>query len=242
MRMRLMMRVVRLTLSLALVVPSQAEEPPIRYAFQVFQLTGGFTQKTSLAQNVWQGSDAAWIKIKDDVLLFDEGEFLNGKDRLVMTPKGCFWNDRKVTFENGHKAKLPNKKIKMIYSPNLIRREKELVRLKIASKLPYQYMEARKDGLFKLKEVKLPTGLDIEIKAQRAEPNVYDVTYMELDLRSVHRREKSTKTTLPVGKPILEESEYILKLRVQEYRSYGILLRPKGTDNVIIVRFEVDDE
>ncbi|MEM7385158.1 MAG: hypothetical protein AAF514_09465 [Verrucomicrobiota bacterium] len=219
----------------------QADSPPIRFAFQVFQLNGDFTRKTSLSEDIWKGSDRDWKKIKDEVILFDEAEFRNGEDRLTMSRKQCRWNDQLLTFEKGLKAKLPGKKIKMIFSPNLIRKENELVRLKVTSKRPFQFMSGRKDGLFELKEVNLPTGLDIEIIARRGAPNTYKIPYLELDLRSVNRRESSKLTNLPIGKPILDKSEYILKLAVQEYRSYGILLQPKGSEGMVIIRFEVDD-
>ena len=230
------------TLGLAFSVFLRAEDIPIRYAFQVFQLTGGFTENTSLKGEIWNDSATAWDAIKDEVLLFDEGEFLNGKDRLVMKPDGCFWNDQELTFEEGHEADLPERKIKMIYSPNLIRKENEVVRLKIAATRPYQFMAEQDKGLFKLQEIKLPTGLDIEIKAHSNEEDHFEISHLGLDLRAVNRREKAEGTSLPVGKPILDESKYVLKLHVREYRSYGILLHPKGSDGIIIIRFEVDDD
>ncbi len=229
------------TLAFLQALSLSAQEAPIRYAFQVFQLNGSFSDKTSLENKIWSDSTAAWERIENDVTLFDKGEFRNGKDRLVMEPKGCFWNDRELTFEEGHQAALPEKKIKMIFSPNLIRKERELVRLKIASTLPYQFMKAREDGLFEVDEIMLPTGLDIEIKAHQDKEDSYEITYLELDLRSVNRRETLRGIALPIGKPILDEVEYRLKLTVREYRSYGILLRPKGSDSLIIIRFEVDD-
>ncbi len=229
-------------LSLTLGTILHAEDPPIRYAFQVFQLTGGFTEKTSIKEDIWGGASTDWDKIKSEVVLFDEGEFLNGKDRFVMKPNGCFWNDQELTFEEGHEADLPERKIKMIYSPNLMRKENELVRLKITASRPYQFMSAQGDNVFKLQEIKLPTGLDIEIKAHSPEEDRFEITHLGLELRSVNRRERSIGTSLPVGKPILDESSYALRLSIREYRSYGILLHPKGSDGLIIIRFEVDDD
>ena len=39
----------------------------------------------------------------------------------------------------------------------------------------------------------------------------------------------------------MDESEYIMKLRVREYKSYAILLQPSGMKGFIIIRFEIDD-
>lgn len=219
-----------------------AEERPIRYAFQIFQLSGGFTSKTSLREKIWTASDRTWSKMEDEITLFDSGEFQNGSDRLILRSKSCFWNKQMLTFEKGKNAKLPEKKIKLISSPYVYRKEKELVELKIRSEQPYQYMEPKGDGLFKLREIKLPTGLDIAIKAHTAKRNVYDVDYLKLDLRVVNDREPAKGTSLPVGKPVLKESEYVLHLRIKEFESYGILLQPKGTDSMIIIRLEVDDK
>lgn len=228
-------------LSLAFSMTAQAGDRPISYAFQIFQLSGGFTQKTSLKEKIWKASDKSWDKIKGEVTVFDTGEFRNGKDKLVLRPKSCFWNDQMLTFEKGQRVKLPERKIKMISSPSLTRKEKELVSLKVTSEQPYQFMKRQKNGLFKLQEKKLPTGLDLQIKSHTVKRDVYDIDYLKIDLRAVNRREPAKGTTLPVGEPILSESEYVLKLRIREFRSYGIVLQPKGTDSLFIVRIEIDD-
>lgn len=231
-------------LAICLTLPrvSQADERPIRYAFQVFQLNSGFSQKTSLKKKIWKASDKTWNKMKDEVVLFDFGEFHNGKDKLVFRRNSCHWNDKMLTFEEGHKAKLPEDKIKLIYSPYVTRKEKELVRFKIKSEQPYQYMEPQGDGVYKLKEIKLPTGLDIDIRAHTSRKHVYDVDHLKLSLRIVSERESVKGTNLPVGKPVLHESEYKLALRVGDFDSYGIILQPKGTESKIIIRFEIDDK
>ncbi len=230
-----------LTVTLASSNVAIGDERPIRYAFQVFQLGSGFTKKTSLREKIWRASDKTWNRMKDEVTLFDSAEFRNGKDKLVFRSKSCFWNEQMLTFEEGKNAKLPDK-LKLISSPYVKRKEKELVKLKIRSEQPYEYMEPREDDLFKLKEIKLPTGLDIEIRAHTAGRDVYDVDHLKLHLRVVTEREPAEGTRLPVGKPVLKESEYKLSLRIEEYDSYGILLQPKGMDSMIVIRFEVDDK
>lgn len=219
-----------------------ADDPPIRYAFQVFQLGGGFSQKTSLKNKIWRASDKTWDRMKDEVVLFDTAEFRHGKDKLIFRSDTCRWNGRMLTFEEGQKADLPDKKIKLISSPYVKRKEKELVKLKIKSEQPYHYMESQGKDLYKLKEIEMPTGLDIEIRAHKARKDVYDIDHLKLTLRVVNDREAAKETTLPVGKPILKKSEYSLRLRVDEYDSYGILLQPKGTDSKIIIRFEIDEK
>jgi len=223
-------------------VSATAEEDKVRYQFQVFRLTGSFDRETSLEKEIWAGSPENWEEIKGEVALFDRGEFRIGSDRLRIGRHGCYWNDRKLTFEEGIREPLPEEKIKLIYSPNLMKRLGELVHLKIESRQPFEYMERGDDGLFRLKQLSLPVGMDIEIKAEREARNVFLLSYLELELRTVNHREEAVGTRLPVGRPILEEHEYRLRLKVREQKNYGILIRPRGARGGIIIRIEVDDE
>lgn len=240
----MIVRSIQILIAVGLTFPGAvwADERPIRYAFQVFQLNSGFSQKTSLKKKIWKASDRTWDKMKEEIVLFDDGEFRNGKDTLVFRSNRCQWNNQILTFEEGHKAKLPEKKIKLISSPYVKRKEKELVKFKIQSEQPYQYMESQGKDVYKLKEIKLPTGLDIAIRAHTVRRDVYDVDHLKFSLRIVSERESVKGTTLPVGKPVLHESEYTLALRVDEYDSYGILLQPKGTESMFIIRLEIDDK
>lgn len=213
----------------------------VRYQIQVFRLAGGFQSKTSLADDIWRGSKDAWHKLRREVRLFDKGEFQLGDDKLEINHRGCFWNGMKLTFEEGYKAKLPPEKIKMIYSPNILKKTHELARMKIESKQPFQYLQRREDGLFELKEARLPVGMDIEIKAEDKGDDVFLISYLEIDLRTVGRRERVPGVNLAIGYPILREWEYKMKLFVEEGRNYGILLRPKGTSGAIVIRMEVED-
>ena len=222
-------------------LPCAAKYDKVRYRCQVFKLSSAFESKTSLEKEIWEKSDKSWDKIKDEVTLFDTGEFRLGKDRLRIERDDCYWNDTMLTFSEGHKAALPEDRISLIYSPNITRKQGELVRLKIESKQPFQFMEQNESGLFELKELHLPVGMDIELRAERDGKDHILVSYMELELRTVNRRAKAQGTHLPVGRPEMDEVEYKLKLRLRERKSYGILLRPKNSKAAIVMRIEVDD-
>ncbi len=221
--------------------PLFAKRTHIRYRCQVYRLSEGFHASTSLQQGIWEGSKEQWQKLNGAVTLFDHGRFTWGSDRLDVNDQSWSWNDQALTFEQGTKATLPRNKIKMIYAPNLLKREGELVRLKVASKQPFQYLKRREDNLFELAEMSLPVGMDLEIKAHNKPNDMILVSYLEIELRTVGRREAVPGVNLPIGRPFLQEWEYILRLAMREGRSYGIMLRPADITGAIVLRLEVDD-
>jgi len=221
--------------------PVLAKRNHIRYRCQVYRLSEGFHASTSLQQAIWEGNKEQWQKLKGAVTLFDQGRFTWCQDRLDVNDQSWSWNEQTLTFAQGTKAKLPGNKIKMIYAPNLLKREGELIRLKVESKQPFQYLRRREDNLFELAEMSLPVGMDLEIKAHNKPNDMILVSYLEIDLRTVGRREVVPGVNLPIGRPLLQEWEYILRLAMREGRSYGIMLRPPDITGAIVLRLEVDD-
>ena len=114
--------------------------------------------------------------------------------------------------------------------------------MKIDSKQPFEYLEPMGADQFKKREISLPVGLDIKVKAYRERKDVFLLSDLELDLRTVNKREDVDGTALNIGKPILEEYHYNLKIEVREGRNYGIILRPKGSQGAIVIRLDIDDE
>lgn len=236
------MRLTAFALVAAWIFPMTAQAGDrVRYQFQVFRLTGRFEHKTAQEEALWGGDAAEWDKIKDEVTIFDNGAFQLGSDLLRIDRDGCSWNDRKLTFEEGLTVPLPEEKIKLIYSPNILKREGELVRMKIESRQLFEHMDQRDDGLFELKKTTLPVGMDIEVRAEREARDVFRISRLKLDLRTVNGREEAKGTRLPVGRPLLREFEYILQLIAREQKNFGVLLQPKGTHVAFIIRIEVDD-
>lgn len=213
----------------------------VRYECQIFRIAGDFRSDTSLDKGIWAGDKKAWEKIRKSVTLFDTGTFRLGSDKLEINRKGCHWNGQKLTFEEGYKKKLPEDKIKMIHSPNLLRKTGELVKMDIESRQPFPYFVKREDGLFELKEIRLPVGLVVEIRAEDKGRDVFLISDLKLQLRWVSKREPIPGVNLPIGRPILQEQDYWLRLFIRESKNYGILLRPEGSSGAIIIRMEVDD-
>ena len=111
----------------------------------------------------------------------------------------------------------------------------------IESQQPIPYFDRREDGLFELKEVHLPVGLVVEIRAEDKGKDVFLISDLKLLLRWVSKREPIPGVNLPIGRPILQEQDYWLRLFVRESKNYGILLRPEDNSGAIIIRMEIDD-
>ena len=213
----------------------------VRYRMQVFRISGNFSSNLSLEDSIWRGSKEDWDRIKDSVQLFDKGTFQLGKDKLEINDRGCFWNRKQLSFGSDDKKKLPTGKIKMIYSPNIVRRSKQPVHMKISSERPFQYMIRKEDGFFELLEMSLPVGLDIHVCTENKRGDFFLISSLVLTLRTVTERELIPGGDLPIGRPLLHTSEYSLRMYLEEDKSYGILLRLPGS-GVIVIRMELDDE
>ena len=223
------------------ILPARAEEQKVRYRLQVFHIRTNIHNKTSLSENIWAGSKETWEKTKKNVTLFDSGQFRLRRDRLEINDKGCFWNKTKLTFDEGYKQKLPSDKIKLIYSPNILKKNKESARMKIEAKQPFQYFEKIENNLFELKEMHLPVGMHIYIRSEAKDKNTFLISDFKVLLQFVNQREKIRDVNLPVGKPILQKQEFIMKLQVKKNKNYGILIRPEDGDGVILIRLKLED-
>lgn len=247
-----MKRFVALVFGLCILWPSvtraeDSKKPPIEHELQVFRLSGTFKIKTTLSPWIWGEGDGRksdkrdLVNNQDVVTLFDEGKFSWGRDHLELHDNGCFWNSRKLNFNEGNRPQLPEDKLRLISYHSLVRPLETLIRLKIASDSPFQYMERQSDGLFALKETSLPVGMDVEIRAEQRDEGGLRVAYLELELRSVGSREPIDGVTLPIGKPKMKEWEYVLRFNVMPQRGYGVLIRPQGTTGAMLIRVALNE-
>ena len=129
----------------------------------------------------------------------------------------------------------------MIYSPNILKKNKEPARMKIEAKQPFQYFEKKENNLFELKEMHLPVGMHIHMRSEAKDKNTFLISDFKVFLQFVNQREKIRGVNLPVGKPILQKQEFNMKLQVKKNKNYGILIRPDDGDGVILIRLKLDD-
>jgi hypothetical protein len=161
-----------------------------------------------------------------------------GEDRLEFRNGSCFWNKQEFPITDANSVKLSSNLIRLVYSPVIEMKEHSPGGITIKSDQPIQYFKKRQDGLFVLREKKLPTGLDIQItKPEESEAEGYILlTDIVMTLRTVERREKIEGVDLTVGKPVLGEQKYVFFFRVRPGKDYGILIRPEGGMGGLLIR------
>jgi hypothetical protein len=207
----------------------------IQVQIQIFKFMGSLPGKTSVDEKIWTTKDPP-DKLKDKVTVFSRGQFEVGKDRLVFRDGRCFWNKTEIPMAGPEKVKLPKDQIKLVYAPEIVMDEHSGGTFKIQSKQPIQYFEKRDDGLFELKEIELPMGLDIEITEPEEKDGYILLTDIVMKMRSVERRERIEGVNLSIGQPILGEEQYIFYFRVRPGRDYGILIKPESGHGVLLIR------
>jgi len=208
----------------------------IKIQCQIFKFTGTFLGKTFVDEPIWT-TDEPPEALMDKVNVFNRGWFEIGRDRLEFKNGRCFWKGKEFPIDGSQKDRLPEEKIELIYSPVIVMYEHDSSRVKIESKQPIQYFEKRSDGLFELKEVKLPTGLDIDIEAREDEKKGYILlTDLVMRLRSIEGREKIEGVNLAVGRPILGRQKYVFYFRIRPGKDYGILIKPERGQGALLVR------
>jgi hypothetical protein len=234
------MRVPRILLSglLILACTAYAEgKNRIQVQFQIFRLAGDVPSKTSVAEPIWTTDDAP-EELENKVVVFSNGWFKLGKKRLEFKDGRCFFDKKEMPLAGPEKVELPEELIRMVYTPVLIEMdEHEGSGVKIGSKQPIQYLEKRGDGFYELKEVELPTGLDVEITeaVEEEDKGTIRLTDILMTMRSVVSRERVEGVNLPVGRPILSEEKYTFYFRVRPGKDYGILISPEqGTGGLLL--------
>ena len=214
------------------------EHNRIQIQCQIFKFTGSLPGKTFVDEPIWT-TDEAPEKLKNKVMVFNRGWFELGRDKLEFKNGHCFWNESEIPISNPGKIPLPAELIRMVYRPVVIDiPEHSRGSVSIESTQPIQYFERRDDGLFALKEVELPTGLEIEItEAVEEEKKGYiALTDIIMTMRSVGNRKRIKGVNLSVGYPILGEEKYRFYFRVRPGKDYGILIRPEQGQGGLLLR------
>jgi len=213
------------------------EKNQIRIQCQIFKLTGSLPGKRFVDESIWTTEETP-DALKDKVTVFSRGWFELGKDKLEFKDGKCLWKGKAFPIGGKQKVKLPEDFIKLVYSPVIVVDEHSPGEFHIGSTQPIQYFAKRDDGLFELKEMELPTGLDFEItEPEEDEKDGYILlTDIIMTMRSVEKREKIPGVNLSVGQPVLGEQTYIFYFRVRPGKDYGILIRPERGQGGLLIR------
>ena len=209
----------------------------IRIECQIFKLTGNFRAETRRDEQIWT-TDEPPEKLKNVVTVFNRGWFELGEDRLEFKDGRWLWKERPLPIGAKERVSLPEDKITIVYQPLVVEMEEHSSRtVTIGSQQPIQYFEKREDGLFELKEIELPTGLDMKIEAVEEEDRGYiRLTDIVMTMRLVESRETIEGVNLPVGRPILGEKKYTFYFRLRPGKDYGVLIRPQFGQAGLLLR------
>ena len=216
------------------------EKNIIRVQCQFFKFYGNLPGTTSAKEKIWT-TDEPPEKLKNKVTVFSEAQLDVGANKLEFKEGRCFWNKTEVPITDPKRLNLPEDQISWINSPEIMLYEHSSGSFNLASKQPIQYFEKRKDGLFELKEIELPTGLHIKITdADESEEHGYiDLTDIIMTMRLVERREKIEGVNLSVGRPVPGEHKYVFFFRLRPGKDYGILIRPEHGQGGLLIRLRV---
>ncbi len=214
-----------------------AAEKTVRVRCQIFEIRGNFQLKSSIGETIWfTQNDKLEAELEESITFFDRAEFQIWKNVLKMDQNGCYWNDNAVDFE-AENVNLPVNKVKLIYPTFMDVKERGLGKILISSRNPYQFFVKRDDGLFELKEKKLPTGLDIKFTPSIKPSGDIMLNAFELVWRFIPERKKIEGVNLNVGEPILMKMDYNFDMSIKPGKFYGVVVRSPGRYGAIIVRF-----
>jgi hypothetical protein len=240
MRMSLLRMCAAVCLALACAAAANAEEQPrFRLHCQVFRVASLTPQDVHLGEHVWMGKPEAWEKIKDSVTLFNQAAFRFGADTLAINGETMRWNKERLDFDGKDKARgVAEGLIKLIYSTEVELQRGKTGSVFIAAKQPFEYFERREDGLFELREIELPAGLDLEVKPRDDTDKSILLPNVTIRLRTVTEREPIHGVNLPVGRPVLQTEEFKLSLKVRDKGFYWIQVKPQNGDGSLLISLQ----
>ncbi len=229
--------VILLVLLLVAGVSRAADDNKILVQFQIFRFASDLQHKAFIDESIWTTEETP-ERLKGKVIVFSKGWFKVGKDKLEFKDGRCFWQDKPMPIDGLSGVKLPADEITPVYSPSLVMKEHDSGSVKIKARQPIQYLVRREDGLFELKEVVLPTGLDIDIEqaVEEEDKGFIRLTDIIMTLRLVEKRERIPGVELPVGRPILGQQKYVFYFRLRPGKDYGILLKPQHGRGGLLIR------
>jgi hypothetical protein len=226
-------------LMIATMATAAEEQPRFKLRCQVLRIASQMPQDVQPAESIWAGKPEVWEKIKGSITLFTGAMFKFGPDSLIVNDKNISWNKERLNFDGKDKARgLTEGLIKLIYSTEVELQKGKTGSVFIAAKQPFEYFERREDGLYELKEIELPAGLDFEVKPRELDARTINLSNVTIRLRTVTERETIPGVKLPVGRPVLQTEEFKLSLKVKEKGCYWIQVRPQNGDGSLLISIE----
>ncbi|MEN6626524.1 MAG: hypothetical protein ABFD69_09885 [Candidatus Sumerlaeia bacterium] len=226
--------------TLVFLIPTARAADLVSIYCQVFRTTGNLVGDTSIDENVWAGARPPSAELQRAVTLFNEGHFRLDQDRLDAKINGWKWNDKDIPITKARESRiLPEDKVQLIESwTNIV--PGQTANFEIGSQQQLEYFEKTGSDLYQLRKLDALTGLKIGMRVDgRLGDPLLRVSNLTISLKSVEKREPLEGTLLPVGRPVLNEAQYKLALKLRSGNSYGILLHPGEGQGVLIIRLNI---
>jgi len=209
--------------------------------YRLYRILDHLSGETSLDENIWAGKEPPSLEQKKSLTPFTSARFQLGKNRFEIGDKGWFWNGANMDDRTSQTQALwdSTNSISLMIAPRIRVLNGEVAVIAVESVRKLEYFERRSDGLFELKGMYEPTGLDIKTTPTLENDGRIRLN-LEIVLRSVEKREPIPGVTLQVGRPILQMREHKAELLVRPGKEYGILLHA-GDDGqgVLIFRLQL---
>lgn len=224
-------------LILTCISAAYAEEMPrFKLYCRVFRIADAEVKDVQLSQAVWNGKPEVWEKIKNSITLFERASFAFGPDTLAVNTDVMTWNRQRLNFDGKDKSRgVTEGLVKLISSTEVDLQRGKTGSVFIAAKQPFEYFQRREDGLFELREIELPAGLDLEVKPREDTDKSILLPNVTIRLRTVTERQPIPGVKLPVGRPVLQTEEFKLSLKVQDKGFYWIQVKPQNGDGSLLI-------
>ena len=221
-----------------------ADKKDVQFDFEgrLYRVEGRLSGETALDENIWTGKEPADLEQKKSLTLFTSAKFQLGEDHFEIGDKGWFWNGANMDDRTSRTQALWDSinSIVLMAAPRIRVLNGEVAVIAVESVRKLEYFERRSDGLFELKGMYEPTGLDIKAPLTLEKDGRIRLN-LEIVLRSVEKREPVPGVTLQVGRPILQMREHKAELLVRPGKEYGILLHAGDEgQGVLIFRLRLE--
>ncbi len=212
----------------------------IKVNIALFRCSTNLSGDTSLEDDVFIDKNMLSQDDKKALTIFTKAKLNFNENILTADKEGWKWNGSAFDFESLKKIQYPQDKVTLMSSPQIIVSEKETASINISSQQKIEYFEKSDNGLFELKSLEEPTGLEIEVTGEKIDTENIKLTDFTLSVRFVEKREGIKDTTLDVGKPVLKDKKFIMNLKLKNGKDYGILLFPQDGQGFLMLKIKTE--
>lgn len=201
----------------------------ILISLQVLRVLSDISGDTSLEQDIFSGNVKPGDSLKlRELSYFTKANLKVGDSTLGIKDGAFFFNAEHDQRERDARS------VEVVATPRIIVKDGQEAKLMISAPQNLEYFERRQDGLYELKKVEEPVGLEISLKAH-VEGKSVRLSELTFDLRSVEKRIPLEGASLDVGVPVISARTFEANLRIDAQRDYGIMFKPDGQGVLLVL-------